>query len=191
MPSNLCILSHYKRFFFIRVVNGGVPETTELLKERFDYIFYTGSTNVGKIIHKAANKYLTPCTLELGGKSPVFIDDNCNLETAAKRILWGKMINTGQTCIAPDYVLCSKKTEAKFVKIADELVKTWYGENSADSPDLCRIITERHFDRLMTLMPTDGKNGKALLGKHYSIYLFLQQQQVLFNSFLHSGARKK
>ena len=108
---------------------------------------------------------MTPCTLELGGKSPVFIDDNCNLETAAKRILWGKMINTGQTCIAPDYVLCSKKTEAKFVKIADELVKTWYGENSADSPDLCRIITERHFDRLMTLMPTDGKNGKALLGK--------------------------
>ena len=176
---------------YFRVVNGGVPETTELLKERFDYIFYTGSTNVGKIIHKAANKYLTPCTLELGGKSPVFIDDNCNLETAAKRILWGKMINTGQTCIAPDYVLCSKKTEAKFVKIANELVKTWYGENSADSPDLCRIITERHFDRLMTLMPTDGKNGKAILGKNYSIYLFLQQQQVLFNSFLHSGARKK
>ena len=142
-----------------------MPETTELLKERFDYIFYTGSTNVGKIIHKAANKYLTPCTLELGGKSPVFIDDNCNLETAAKRILWGKMINTGQTCIAPDYVLCSKKTEDKFVKIANELVKTWYGENPGDSPDLCRIITERHFDRLMTLMPTDGKNGKALIGK--------------------------
>ena len=193
IPSNLIILYLYKPFFHFRVVNGGVPETTELLKERFDYIFYTGSTNVGKIIHKAANKYLTPCTLELGGKSPVFIDDNCNLETAAKRILWGKMINTGQTCIAPDYVLCSKKTEDKFVKIANELVKTWYGENSADSPDLCRIITERHFDRLMTLMPSDGKNGKALLGKNYSIYLFLQhqQQQVLFNSFLHSGARKK
>ena len=167
IPSNLNYVSvPITNGYLFRVVNGGVPETTELLKERFDYIFYTGSTNVGKIIRKAANEHLTPCTLELGGKSPVFIDDNCNVETAAKRILWGKMINLGQTCIAPDYVLCSKKTEAKFVKIANELVKTWYGENPGDSPDLCRIITERHFDRLMTLMPTDGKNGKALLGKN-------------------------
>ena len=160
-----------------------MPETTELLKERFDYIFYTGSTNVGKIIRKAANEHLTPCTLELGGKSPVFIDDNCNVETAAKRILWGKMINLGQTCIAPDYVLCSKKTEAKFVKIANELVKTWYGENPGDSPDLCRIITERHFDRLMTLMPTDGKNGKALLGKNTNNLFFSSTTASSFQFF--------
>ena len=78
-------------------MTGGVEETTKLLKERFDYIFYTGSTEVGKIIGDAANKNLTPCTLELGGKSPVYIDQNCNIEDAAKRIVWGKMVNLGQT----------------------------------------------------------------------------------------------
>ena len=90
------------------MVLGGVEETTALLKERFDYIFYTGSTQVGRIIRDAANKHLTPCTLELGGKSPVFIGDDCNIDVATRRILWGKMINLGQTCIAPDYVLISK-----------------------------------------------------------------------------------
>ena len=92
-----------------QVVVGGVPETTELLRERFDYIFYTGSTSVGKIIHKAANKYLTPVTLELGGKSPVYIDDSADIEITTRRILWGKYSNCGQTCVAPDYILCSKK----------------------------------------------------------------------------------
>ena len=92
------------------MVLGGVEETTALLKERFDYIFYTGSTQVGRIIREAANKHLTPCTLELGGKSPVFIGDDCNIDVATRRILWGKMINLGQTCIAPDYILCSKVT---------------------------------------------------------------------------------
>ena len=98
------------RFYLSRVVLGGVEETTALLKERFDYIFYTGSTQVGRIIREAANKHLTPCTLELGGKSPVFIGDDCNIDVATRRILWGKMINLGQTCIAPDYILCSKVT---------------------------------------------------------------------------------
>ena len=104
LPSYLFIL------LTLRVVVGGVEETTALLKERFDYIFYTGSTQVGRIIREAANKHLTPCTLELGGKSPVFIGDDCNIDVATRRILWGKMINLGQTCIAPDYVLCSKVT---------------------------------------------------------------------------------
>ena len=107
------ILPQYDLYIF-RVVVGGVEETTALLKERFDYIFYTGSTQVGRIIREAANKHLTPCTLELGGKSPVFIDDNCNLDVATRRILWGKMINLGQTCIAPDYILCSKVTRTSF-----------------------------------------------------------------------------
>ena len=87
-----------------------MEETTALLKEKFDYIFYTGSAQVGRIIHEAANKHLTPCTLELGGKNPVFIGDDCNIDVATRRILWGKMINLGQTCVAPDYVLCSKVT---------------------------------------------------------------------------------
>ena len=87
-------ISSFSKF---QVVNGGVEETTELLKEKFDYIFYTGSTSVGRIIRQAANVHLTPCTLELGGKSPVYIDANANIEVAAKRILWGKMVNLGQT----------------------------------------------------------------------------------------------
>ena len=86
----------------IQVVNGGIPETTALLKEKFDHIFFTGGTNVGKVVAEAASKQLTPCTLELGGKCPLYIDDSVNLLLAAKRLVWGKMINLGQTCVAPE-----------------------------------------------------------------------------------------
>uniref|UniRef100_A0A1A9USQ7 Aldehyde dehydrogenase n=1 Tax=Glossina austeni TaxID=7395 RepID=A0A1A9USQ7_GLOAU len=128
------------------VVCGGHEETAELLKQRFDYIFFTGSTRVGKIVHAAANKYLTPITLELGGKSPCYIDRSVELRTAVKRILWGKLINCGQTCIAPDYVLCSKEIEKKFVAEAKDILKEWYGDNVRDSPDLSRIINKNHFE---------------------------------------------
>ncbi|KAI9582663.1 hypothetical protein GQX74_011880 [Glossina fuscipes] len=128
------------------VVCGGHEETAELLKQRFDYIFFTGSTRVGKIVHAAANKYLTPITLELGGKSPCYIDRSVELRTAVKRILWGKLINCGQTCIAPDYVLCSKEIEKKFVAEAKDILKEWYGDNIRDSPDLSRIINKNHFE---------------------------------------------
>ncbi|PSN49680.1 Aldehyde dehydrogenase [Blattella germanica] len=127
------------------VIQGGVPETTELLKERFDYIFYTGSTNVGKIVRAAANEYLTPVTLELGGKSPVYIDNTVDVEVAAKRILWGKCANSGQTCIAPDYILCSKQVEREFVEKSKKVLKEFYGDNIKSSPDLCRIISDRHY----------------------------------------------
>ena len=148
---------------FYRVVCGGVEETTNLLKERFDYIFYTGSTMVGKIIRDAANKNLTPCTLELGGKSPTFIDDTANIDVATRRILWGKMVNLGQTCIAPDYIICSKNVQDRFVAKTNEVIKEWFGDNPADSPDLCRVVTERHFDRLVGLI--DGSKGKVIYGK--------------------------
>jgi len=141
-----------------KVVLGGVEETTALLKERFDYIFYTGSTQVGRIIRDAANKHLTPCTLELGGKSPVFIGDDCNIDVATRRILWGKMINLGQTCIAPDYVLISKKMQGKFVEKVREVINEWFGENPAESPDLCRVVSDRHFDRLESLITTSTGN---------------------------------
>ncbi|XP_058987143.1 aldehyde dehydrogenase, dimeric NADP-preferring isoform X2 [Musca domestica] len=146
------------------IVCGGPQETTELLKQRFDYIFYTGSTRVGQIIHAAANKYLTPCTLELGGKSPCYIDKSVELKTAVKRILWGKLINCGQTCIAPDYVLCSKEIEVEFIKEAKEILKEWYGDNIKDSPDLSRIINKTNFDRLLGLM----KHGKIAVGGSYN-----------------------
>ncbi|XP_033186226.1 aldehyde dehydrogenase type III isoform X2 [Bombus vancouverensis nearcticus] len=144
----------------IHVVLGGVPETTELLKHRFDYIFYTGSTTVGKIIRNAANKFLTPVTLELGGKSPVYIDNTANLEVSVKRILWGKCVNGGQTCIAPDYVLCTEEIQNKFIKKAKEVLKEWYGDNPKESPDLTRIINEQHYKRLVKYL----NNGKVALG---------------------------
>lgn len=142
------------------VVCGGIPETTELLKERFDYIFYTGSANVGKIVRDAANKFLTPITLELGGKSPCFIDNTVDIDVAVRRILWGKMANLGQTCIAPDYILCSKETQDKFVNKAKEVLKEWYGKTPQKSEHLGRIVAERHVDRLEEYM----KCGEAVVG---------------------------
>lgn len=143
-----------------QVYLGGPQETSDLLKERFDYIFFTGSTTVGKIVHQAANQYLTPTTLELGGKSPVYIDNTIDIHIAAKRILWGKWINSGQTCIAPDYVLCSREVQEKFVKAAQSILKEWSGNNLKDSPDFCRIINDRHFQRLSNLLT----NGKIAVG---------------------------
>ncbi|KAL0278233.1 UNVERIFIED_CONTAM: hypothetical protein PYX00_000109 [Menopon gallinae] len=142
------------------VITGGVPETTALLKERFDYIFYTGSTSVGKIIHKAANEHLTPVTLELGGKSPTYIDSTVNMRKTTERVLWGKLINAGQTCIAPDYVLCSKNVQTEFVKEAKDVLKKWYGEDMKQSPDLSRIVSDRHFQRLVKFL----KDGNIAVG---------------------------
>ncbi|KRF78514.1 uncharacterized protein Dvir_GJ18456, isoform D [Drosophila virilis] len=145
------------------VVCGGPSETADLLNQRFDYIFYTGSTRVGKIVHAAANKNLTPTTLELGGKSPCYIDKSVELRTAVKRILWGKLINCGQTCIAPDYILCSKEMEQKFIAEAREVLKEWYGDNIQSSPDLSRVINQNNFQRLLGLM----KSGRVAVGGKY------------------------
>ncbi|KAG0730487.1 Fatty aldehyde dehydrogenase [Chionoecetes opilio] len=131
-----------------------------VLKERFDYIFYTGSPVVGKIVREAANKNLTPCTLELGGKSPVYIDDSVDMEVAVRRILWGKCINLGQTCIAPDYILCSKAVQGRFVEVARKVLEEWYGANPKASPDLCRVVNERHVDRLAEYL----KEGTVAVG---------------------------
>ncbi|KAJ8929821.1 hypothetical protein NQ314_017419 [Rhamnusium bicolor] len=134
------------------VINGGVPETTQLLEQRFDYIFYTGNSNVGKIVHKAASNYLTPVTLELGGKSPVYLDETADIDLAAARILWGKCINAGQSCIAPDYVLCSKEIERKFIEASKKKIREWFGENVKESSDFGRIINENHFQRIVKLL---------------------------------------
>ncbi|CAH0564129.1 unnamed protein product [Brassicogethes aeneus] len=147
----------------VQVYTGGVKETTELLKQRFDYIFFTGSTTTGKIVHSAANKYLTPVTLELGGKSPVYIDNTVNISTTVRRLLWGKMTNAGQTCVAPDYVLCTKEVEAKILEAAKVIIKEFYGEDVKQSPDFCRIINDRHFDRVVRLL----SSGKVALGGDY------------------------
>lgn len=145
------------------VVTGGVPETTALLNERFDYIFYTGSPPVGKKIREASNKYLTPVTLELGGKCPVYLDDEVDMDLAVKRIIWGKMLNLGQTCVAPDYILCSKHTEVRFVEIAKKVLLEFFGSEPENSPDLARIINEQHFERVRKFLEC----GKVAIGGDY------------------------
>jgi aldehyde dehydrogenase (NAD(P)+) len=153
------IAKHIPRYLdkaCFHVVTGGVDETTELLKNRFDYIFFTGSTNVGKIVHQAAAKFLTPTTLELGGKSPVYLDDSVDMMKATRRILWGKCFNAGQTCISPDYLLCSKETEEKFLACARQIVTQFYGEDVKVTPHLSKILTERHYNRLMAFIQSSN-----------------------------------
>ena len=131
---------------FLYVVEGGVEETTAILKLRFDKIFFTGSPRVGKIVYKAAAEHLTPVTLELGGKSPAFVTEKADLQIAARRIVWGKFINAGQTCVAPDYLYVAEKIKAKFLKVLIEEIKK---RNYTDNVDhYCKIINERNFDRL-------------------------------------------
>lgn len=134
------------------VVQGGVPETTELLKERFDHIMYTGSTAVGKIVMAAAAKHLTPVTLELGGKSPCYVDKDCDLDVACRRIAWGKFMNSGQTCVAPDYILCDPSIQNQIVEKLKKSLKDFYGEDAKQSRDYGRIINDRHFQRVRGLI---------------------------------------
>lgn len=131
---------------YLYVVEGGVEETTEILKLRFDKIFFTGSPRVGKIIYKAAAEHLTPVTLELGGKSPAFVSEDADLEVAARRLIWGKFLNAGQTCVAPDYLLVQESIKPKFLEILLAEVKNRNYYNGAEH--YCKIINERNFDRL-------------------------------------------
>ncbi|PWA23093.1 hypothetical protein CCH79_00002379, partial [Gambusia affinis] len=134
------------------VVTGGVAETQELLRQRFDHIFYTGNSTVGKVIMEAAAKNLTPVTLELGGKSPCYIDKNCNISIACRRITWGKYTNCGQTCIAPDYILCDPSIQDRVIEEVKKSIKDFYTEKPKTCPDYGRIINQRHFKRIMALV---------------------------------------
>lgn len=140
---------------YIASVEGGVDVTTELLAQRFDYIFFTGSVPVGKIVMQAAAKNLTPVTLELGGKSPAIVDDTANSKVAAKRIVWGKLQNNGQTCIAPDYVLVSRKRKDTLIKEMIIATKEFYGSDIRNNTDYGRIINDRHFIRLQQMLEAD------------------------------------
>ena len=124
-----------------------MPETTELLEQRFDHILYTGNERVARIVMTAAAQHLTPVTLELGGKSPCLVDKSADLEVAASRIAWGKFINAGQTCVAPDHVLVHREVSAQFVDILARKIREFYGDDPSQSPDFCRIASERHTAR--------------------------------------------
>jgi aldehyde dehydrogenase (NAD+) len=145
----------------VQVVEGGPSEAEALLAERWDYIFYTGSPRVGRMVMEAAAKHLTPVTLELGGKSPCIVDRSANLRVAARRIMWGKLMNAGQVCIAPDYVLVDETVEAELLTHMAAAIKEFYGEDPRRSPDFARIVNQRHFRRIMRLI--DG-GGEIYLG---------------------------
>src|SRR5690606_16089763 len=146
------ILSEVFEKHEVVVIEGAQEETQILLKQKFDYIFFTGSTPVGKIIMRAAAENLTPVTLELGGKSPCIIDGSANIDVAAKRVTWGKFLNAGQTCVAPDYVLVPRKLQSEFIEKLSIHLKSFFGEDPAQSEDFPRIVNERHFDRLAELL---------------------------------------
>ncbi|MHA6258513.1 aldehyde dehydrogenase [Sporosarcina sp. CAU 1771] len=137
---------------YIRVVEGEREETSALIHAPFDYIFFTGSIAVGKVVMKAAAERLTPITLELGGKSPVIVDQTANLVNAAERIVWGKLMNTGQTCVAPDYLLVHHSVKEELLTRMIESIKKFYGEDARDSADYGRIINERQYNRLVDII---------------------------------------
>lgn len=140
---------------YVASVCGGVDVITKLLSLRFDYIFFTGSVRVGKIVMEAASKNLTPLTLELGGKSPVFIDESFDIKLAAKRIAWGKFLNNGQTCIAPDYVLVHESRRLALIEELKAVIHEHYGENIKENPDYGRIINEKQVERLAKILESD------------------------------------
>ncbi|NXQ91134.1 AL3B1 dehydrogenase, partial [Nyctibius grandis] len=134
------------------VVTGGVQETTRLLENKFDYIFFTGSPSVGRIIMTAAAQHLTPVTLELGGKNPCYVSDSCDVQNVARRVAWGRFFNAGQTCIAPDYVLCSVVMQEKLMPALREAITEFYGPNPQESPDFGRIVGDKQFRRVRALL---------------------------------------
>ena len=136
----------------LKVVLGGVPETTQLLNLRWDYIFFTGSVEVGKIIAKAASKHLTPYTLELGGKNPCIVDSTANLKLSAKRLVWGKFLNAGQTCIAPDFILAHESIKSKLIDLLITEIKKAYGINAEISKSYPRIVNSNNFERLKAIL---------------------------------------
>ncbi|MFP3590968.1 aldehyde dehydrogenase [Chryseobacterium sp. SIMBA_038] len=160
---------------YLYVFEGGIDETTELLKLKFDKIFFTGSTKVGKIIYKAAAEHLTPVTLELGGKSPVIITKDANLEVAAKRIIWGKFLNAGQTCVAPDYLLVEESIQEQFLEMLRNQIKEFKYE--PNSEQYTRIINQKNFQRLIKLINKE----KIYFGGNYNEEKLYIEPTILIN----------
>ncbi|MET8681790.1 aldehyde dehydrogenase family protein [Streptomyces sp. NPDC004647] len=157
------LLPQYLDTDAVAVVEGGIPETTALLEQRFDHILYTGNGTVGRIVMAAAARHLTPVTLELGGKSPAFVDRGTDLDTVAARLAAGKFLNAGQTCVAPDYVLTDRETARALEGALAKAVEELYGPDASGSPEYGRIVNERHFDRLTALLDS----GRRVTGGAY------------------------
>lgn len=139
---------------YITVIEGGRAENQALLDERFDYIFFTGSVDVGRFVMEKAARHLTPVSLELGGKSPCVVDETADLKLAARRIVWGKFLNCGQTCVAPDYLLVHRNVKDKLLRQIEHYVKKMYGKDALVNPEYPKMINQKHFDRVLKL--TEG-----------------------------------
>lgn len=164
----------------VEVVEGGVEASQSLLAQRWDYIFFTGSVAVGKIVAKAAAENLTPVTLELGGKNPCIIDETANLKIAAKRIIWGKFINAGQTCIAPDYLLVHNTIKTEFVDFLKKEITLAYGKKPEISPDYPRIINAKNWTRLVQMIEADKVifGGQTNEKEHYISPTLIQETDL-------------
>ena len=136
----------------VSVIEGGVEETQALLAEKWNYIFFTGSSKIGKIIYASAAKYLTPVTLELGGKNPCIVDETASIDLSAKRIVWGKFLNAGQTCIASDYILVHSSVKEKLITALKKYIIKSYGDNIEASPDFARTVSARHYNNLKEML---------------------------------------
>lgn len=153
---------------YVAVVEGGRAQNTELLEQRFDYIFFTGSVTVGKLVMEKASRYLTPVTLELGGKSPCIVDDDQSLKLAAKRIAFGKFLNAGQTCVAPDYLFIKEEYKERFVQYMKDVIQDFFGDDPLHHQQLVKIINQKHFNRLSHLLENQdivvgGRRDEATL----------------------------
>ena len=164
----------------VEVVEGGVEASQSLLAQRWDYIFFTGSVAVGKIVAKAAAENLTPVTLELGGKNPCIIDETANLKIAAKRIIWGKFINAGQTCISPDYLLVHNTIKTEFVDFLKKEITLAYGKKPEISPDYPRIINAKNWTRLVQMIEADKVifGGQTNEKEHYISPTLIQETDL-------------
>lgn len=147
-----CMLGEIYPEDYVAVVTGGRKENAALLEQKFDFVFFTGSQIVGKEVLRHTAETLTPVVLELGGKSPCIVDETANIRLAAKRIVFGKYLNCGQTCVAPDYILCHRSVKDEFLKALCREIKKQYGENPLKNPDYGKIINEKHFERLRGLI---------------------------------------
>lgn len=161
----------------VLVVEGGAQESTALLKEPFDYIFFTGSVGVGKVVMEAAAKKLTPLTLELGGKSPCIVHKDAKLDVTARRIVWGKFLNAGQTCVAPDYMYVHSSVKEQLIEALRHEIAEQYGKDALQNDNYVRIVSERHFERLCTFL----QDGKPVIGGNYTKETLHIEPTVLTN----------
>ncbi|OQR55577.1 aldehyde dehydrogenase [Bacillus sp. CDB3] len=161
----------------VSVVEGGVEESTALLKEPFDYIFFTGSVGVGKVVMEAAAKKLTPLTLELGGKSPCIVHKDAKLDVTARRIVWGKFLNAGQTCVAPDYMYVHSSVKEQLIEALRHEITEQYGKEPLQNDNYVRIVSDRHFERLCTFL----QDGKPVIGGSYKKETLHIEPTVLTN----------